>query len=87
MSTLISLLDLGLDRWDQQYIFDNVSHSEYYDMTGTVSDPEYNFDHPAWWQMKNEFSTLPIETQEALHKELQSYYECRGSLRTPSNCP
>ena len=73
--------------WDPLYMFHNVTHSEFFDMTGTVSDPEYNFDHPAWWQMTNGFAALPRETQDALHAELQVYYECSGTLREASNCP
>lgn len=73
--------------WDPDYVFSIVAHSEYYDMTGTVSDPTYNFEHLGWWQMENQFASLPASTQKSLHSELQAYYECQGTVGSSSNCP
>ena len=61
-------------QFDPEHVFDNISFSEFYDLTADE------------WQMKNLWPSLPAGTRTALQVEMETYFKCSGTRTTPSTC-
>jgi hypothetical protein len=74
-------VDIAYTEYDRTWEFNATSSGEglqFYELYDLKTDP---------YQMKNVYSAQTADKKTALHMQLSTFWLCKGSVGTPSNCP